>query len=736
MGFQVSPGVNVTEIDLTGIVPAVSTTEGAFCGNFRWGPAEVATMTSTERELADVFGKPDGTNFESFFTAANFLAYGNKLFVVRAASANGRNATVLQASATTANSGNTSHSLLIKNKEHYDNEITVPADAAFLARYFGSLGNSLKISVCDSNTAFESTVSNNVTGISTVDADIAVGNTELVITAKDTKASFASTGNVTVAEYLLAQNTCQNVASSFAVGDLVRLGNTSIGFTEKRVSAIGSTTTSGALTNSDADTQFTATANISFESKYTLSTDFGVNLQSSSVTRKWEFYGNFEAEPGTSLWCNNVANNTDAFDELHLVVQDEDGAITGVRGQILESFSNLSRATDAKNESGESIYYYNVIDNQSRWLLNGGKVIRPAGETQNSTATYTNTAINMTNTVVTNSVPFTRSFKCGRDGGIVNTGTVHVTTAGSEDWGDTNIAIAKITDGYDLFKNAEEIDISLVLTGKSRGGTHGHQLTNYLIDNIAEPRKDCIVIASPEKADIINNFNKESANTIDHRDALTSSSYGVLDGGYKYQYDKYNDVYRYVPYNGDIAGLIVRTDNTREPWYSPGGFNRGIIKNVIKNPYNPDKADRDLLYKKGINPIVTFPGEGTILFGDKTLLARPSAFDRINVRRLFIVLEKAISRAAKYLLFEFNDEFTRAQFRNMVEPFLRDVQGRRGIFDFTVICDETNNTGEVIDRNEFIGDIYIKPARSINFIQLNFVAVRTNVEFSEVIGKF
>ena len=215
-----------------------------------------------------------------------------------------------------------------------------------------------------------------------------------------------------------------------------------------------------------------------------------------------------------------------------------------------------------------------------------------------------------------------------------------------------------------------------------------------------------------------------------------SSSYATLDSGWKYQFDKYNDLYRFVPLNGDVAGLMVRTDNTRDPWWSPAGFNRGNVKNVVKLPYNPLKAQRDQLYKKGINPIVTFPGQGTVMFGDKTLLAKPSAFDRINVRRLFIVLEKAISTASKFTLFEFNDDFTRAQFRNMVEPFLRDVQGRRGIFDFRVVCDESNNTGEVIDRNEFIGDIYIKPARSINFIQLNFVAVRTGVEFEEVVGQF
>ena len=734
MGFQVSPGVNVTEIDLTTIVPAVSTTEAAFAGHFRWGPVELANLVSSEEELVNTYGKPDGTNFETFFTAANFLAYGNKLYVSRATATTALNATVLQNAATSEDSSNTSHTIRIKNEEHYDNDVTVPADASFLARYPGSLGNSLKISVCDSSGAFESTVSNTMTGGDTAKIEISVGNTELVITAQDTKASFTQTSNVTVAQYLLAQNTAANIASSFAVGDVIRLGNSSIGFTEKRVAAIGSTTTSGALVNSDADTQFTATANITLETKYALSTDFTANLQATSVTRKWQFAENFEKAPGTSLWCNNVANTTDASDELHIVVQDEDGAISGVRGTILESYSNLSRATDAKNESGESIYYYDVIHNQSRWVLNGGKKVRPDSETQNSTAGYSNTGVNMSNSAVTNTVPFSRSFTLGRDGGSANV-TAHSLT-GDSDSGEANIAIGQLTTAYDKFKNAEEIDISIVLQGKARGGTHGHQLGNYLIDNIAEPRKDCVVVISPEKADVINNFGNESANTVDFRNALTSSSYGIMDGGYKYQYDRYNDVYRYVPYNGDIAGLMVRSDNLRDPWYSPAGFNRGILKNVIKNSYNPDKADRDILYKNGVNPIVTFPGQGTIMFGDKTLLARPSAFDRINVRRLFIVLEKAISTAAKFTLFEFNDEFTRAQFRNLVEPFLRDVQGRRGIFDFKVVCDETNNTGEVIDRNEFIGDIYIKPARSINFIQLNFIAVRTNVEFSEVVGQF
>jgi len=286
--------------------------------------------------------------------------------------------------------------------------------------------------------------------------------------------------------------------------------------------------------------------------------------------------------------------------------------------------------------------------------------------------------------------------------------------------------------GYNKFKSAEDVDISLVL-----GSDADSTVATHLVNNIAESRKDCIVCLSPERADCVNNNGydgKEVDDVISFRDSLPSSSYAVMDSGWKYQYDKYNDVYRYVPLNADTAGLMVQTDSTRDPWFSPAGFNRGNVKSVVRLAYNPTKADRDRLYKKGINPVVTFPGQGTVLFGDKTMLAQPSAFDRINVRRLFIVLEKAISTASKFTLFEFNDDFTRSQFRNLVDPFLRDVQGRRGITDFRVVCDNTNNTGDVIDRNEFVGDIYIKPARSINFIQLNFVAVRSGVEFNEIVG--
>ena len=265
-------------------------------------------------------------------------------------------------------------------------------------------------------------------------------------------------------------------------------------------------------------------------------------------------------------------------------------------------------------------------------------------------------------------------------------------------------------------------------------GTGNSTIASYVISNIADSRKDCVAFISPEKADCVDNAGQEVTDIKAFRNGLTSSSYAFLDSGYKYQYDKYFDVYRWIPLNGDIAGLCVRTDTERDPWFSPGGMNRGVIKNVIKLAWNPTKTNRDELYQVGINPVVSFPGEGTVLYGDKTMLSRPDAFDRINVRRLFITLEKAISRAARFSLFEFNDQFTRAQFVALVEPFLRDVQGRRGITDYRVVCDDTNNTAEIIDRNEFVGDIYIKPARSINFIQLNFVAVRTGVSFNEVVG--
>ena len=385
-----------------------------------------------------------------------------------------------------------------------------------------------------------------------------------------------------------------------------------------------------------------------------------------------------------------------------MVVIDEDGLFTGTRGTVLEKFPFVSKASDAKDDSGNNNFYKEVIANKSKYIQWAShpttlSVGTAWGSTANASA-FANLTANVLSSL---------------SGGV-----------------DGTITTANVITAYDSFDPAESVDIALVVSGPAN-----QTLADSLI-SMAETRKDCVVFLSPEKADCVDNAGSETTDIRAYRDTLTSTSYAVLDSNWKYQYDKYNDVYRWVPLNGDVAGLCARTDLERDPWFSPGGLNRGIIKNSIKLAWNPTKTNRDDLYVKGINPIVTFQGEGTVLFGDKTLLSKPSAFDRINVRRLFIVLEKAIARAARFSMFEFNDQFTRAQFVALVEPFLRDVQGRRGITDFRVVCDETNNTGEVIDRNEFIGDIYIKPARSINFIQLNFVAVRTGVSFDEVVGKF
>jgi phage tail sheath protein FI len=557
MAFQLSPGVNVSEIDLTTIVPSVATSIGAFAGPFAWGPADEIITISDEVRLADRFGKPNNTNYEHWFSAANFLAYTNTLKIVRAINiAESRNAI--------ANSQATA--VLIKNEDDWENNYSNGQGSVgeFAGRFPGALGNSLLVSIADANTF------------------------------------------------------------------------------------------SG-----------------------------------------WTYASSFTGAPGTSTY---VSNQGGSLDEVHVIVVDEDGKFTGTQGSVLEVFPFLSKAVDAKDDSGNSSYYSNILAGRSRYIQ---WMDHPADGTNwggNSSTTFANLTSNVTVSLV---------------GGV-----------------DGTISTANVVTAFDKFDDADSVDIALVISGPA------NQTIADSLTSMAVSRKDCVVFLSPEKADCVDNAGSEVTDIVTYRNTLTSTSYAVLDSNWKYQYDKYNDVYRWIPLNGDVAGLCARTDQERDPWFSPGGLNRGIIKNVIKIAWNPTKTDRDSLYVNGVNPIVSFQGEGTVLFGDKTLLSKPSAFDRINVRRLFIVLEKAIARAARFSLFEFNDQFTRAQFVSLVEPFLRDCQGRRGITDFRVVCDETNNTGEVIDRNEFIGDIYIKPARSINFIQLNFVAVRTGVSFDEIVGRF
>tara|TARA_B100000459_G_C8598532_1_gene210964 strand:+ start:4434 stop:6149 length:1716 start_codon:yes stop_codon:yes gene_type:complete len=570
MAFQVSPGVEVKEIDATNVVPAVSTSIGGFAGSFNWGPTEQIVTVGSENELAEIFGSPDDSTAKHFLVAASFLKYGNALKVVRVSSGH--------LNATAQGTGQ-----LIKNDEHYLNNYS---DGSlnlgnWAAKHPGVLGNSIKVSM---------------------------------------------------------------------------------------------------ISHSSSD----------------------------SVFNGWAHKANFDAAPGTSTAAAAVGVTND---ELHVCVIDEDGAISGTAGTVLEAFGFLSQASDAKKDDGTTNFYKDVINNQSEYIrwIDHDTNLDEAGFTL-AAAKAANTDSEGANTFKTHGSAMEASLSGGTDDNAPTTG--------------------EIAAGFDLLEDAETVDVNLLFAAPDVDGAEA--IAEDLI-SIVNARKDCMAFISPPIDDTVNT-SSAAANVKAFADGLTSTSYASCDSSAVYVYDKYNDVYRYIGASGHMAGLCANTDSVADSWFSPAGVNRGQLLGVTKLAFNPKKADRDTLYKARVNPLVSLPGQGTLLFGDKTLLSRPSAFDRINVRRLFIALEKAISTAAKAQLFEFNDEFTRAQFRNLVEPFLRDVKGRRGLSDFQVICDTTNNTSAVIDGNKFVADIFIKPSRSINFISLNFIATRSGVEFSEIAG--
>lgn len=609
MAFMLSPGITIVEKDIPTIVPAVSTSVGGMAGSFSWGPVEDPIRISSENELVRVFGYPNDDNFQSFFTAANFLSYSNNLWVCRTSADGLRNAVEKQ------NDVSPADSVLIKNLNDYVNNGYIEGGGSefgcFAAKYPGIKGNGLKIVVLDSG----------------------------------------------------------------AWAELV--------------------------TRSEA-----------------VSIPPGVSSDDAKYAKKlMAIFGN---GPNTSDYASKYGIKDD---EIHIAIFDtKSGTFSGVVDQDqlipLEVYKYVSKLTDAKSSDGSTNYYKNVLNNNSQyvWWLSD-PIITATGVNWSKSTDW--------------------MLKNGEDTFKVLGDELKIILAHGVD--DSEMKSSDIQTAYDIYKNAESYDISLLMTGNiSQPDAH------YIVENIAELRKDCMVFISPNNelqpitgigsvpiVDIINFRNGKYKTTTIGRPI--NSSYAVMDTGWKYQYDRYNDTYRWVPLNGDIAGVCARTDDVADPWFSPAGLNRGGIKNLIRLGVNPDKTARDTLYNtNNINPVVTLPGQGTVLYGDKTLLTKPSAFDRINVRRLFIILEKAIALAARYQLFEFNDEFTRSQFRNIVEPYLRDVQGRRGLYDFKVVCDETVNTPEVIDRNEFIGSIYIKPAKSINFMTLNFVAVRTGISFEEI----
>ena len=680
MAFQVSPGVNVSEIDLTNIIPAVSTSIGAAVGTFTWGPTDTPTLISSEEQLVSIFGEPSTnstwTNQESFFSAANFLSYSNALYVSR-----------VQGS-TSNNASDASSTIQIGNREEYDASTDAISGDTFIAKYPGTRGNNIAISVCPSADAYNSTI-NLVTAADIADANTlaeatAVANAQYVVGANTFTINFDDDNATDVDTTTEALTT---ILGKFSNNDYIKVeGNfykiTGIG------SASADSNTAVASATINIDRNFKGTANVS----------------ATTVERYWEFYNIVDRAPQNSKFAAD--NGSSVVDEVHVVVYDSTGDLTGTKRTALEVFEGLSRATNAKSEDGTDINLTTAINNRSAWIWRGGAAITNATEAA-------------VGSVAASSATLPVAYQLSN---------------GTDSASDDSIVIGEFATAWDKFKAADVYDLSLIVAGKADA-----TLANYIIDNIVDVRKDCMVFISPEKTDVVSSnqpiaSSTATTNVINFRNQLNNTSYAAIDSGYKYQYDKYNDAYVWIPLNGDVAGLCARTDSDRDPWFSPAGFARGTIKNVVKLAYVPSKAERDELYKADVNPVVTFPGQGTVLYGDKTLLGRASAFDRINVRRLFITLEKSISTAANALLFEFNDAITRAQFRNAVVPFLREVQGRRGITDFSVIADETNNTAEVVDSNQFVGDIYIKPARSINFIQLNFVAVRSGVEFSEVVG--
>ena len=688
MAFQVSPGVNISEIDATTSVPGVATSVGAIAGVFNWGPVGERVLIDTENKLVETFGRPTTRNAETFINAANFLSYSTSIYVVRAANTTAVSNSTLSAVANTVASVN-NVSYTVKNRDDYDTKTFANSDVLYIARYPGELGNSLRVSTVDNASAYQSNVL-------LANSTSTVSNAALTISVGSNVATYAATVAANGAAANLAANTFLSVLN---VGDVLTIGNTTVGTQYLKITAksVPSVNATGNV----------ATATINLATTYKLSTDFaitGSNTVNTSVQRSWEFFDIVDSAPTTSEYQAQFGGNTSAIDTMHVVIVDEDGKF-GVAGSVLEVYQGVSRATDAKTTGGASNYYKTVINDGSRYVFVAGDRSGANSATAANVASSSNIA------------PAYISFVGGTDG-----------------LDESATAYTDITNAYDLFKTTE-IDIALILQGKPIGGANNAQLANYLVNNIAEVRKDCVVFISPPDSLASTNIGNEATAIANwKRDYIVDSTYAFIDSGYKYAYDRYNDVYRYVPLNGDIAGLTARTEFTNDAWFSPAGFNRGQIKNVVKLRWNPSKADRDVLYRNSVNPVTTFPGQGTILFGDKTATSKPSAFDRLNVRRLFIVLEKAIANAARFSLFEFNDDFTRSQFRNLVNPFLRDVQSRRGITNFYVVCDNTNNTPERIDRNEFWGDIYIKPARSINYIQLNFIAVRTGIEFNTIIG--
>ena len=720
-----SPGLIVREVDLTaGRVDAATDKTAAIVAPFAKGPVDLPTVIATEQDLLDNFGQPYAVDkhYEHWMVASSYLAYGGQLNVVRSDDADLRNAV-----------SGVNTSIKIKSNEHY---VQLGYDENTNSQFFlaaknpGSWANNLRVAIVD-------------------------GFADQVVSVASTSGLAVGYGVTQAISATLPGAGTTSVLDGYLKGVITTIGSGSVSV--KLVSHV-----SAAGTQTDVDYQESGVYRFTSGSIVTFNTSAGVSAgtttPSASTLSDWFGSQSISLSNGTVIAWNGLANRPQTseysaarggrFDEVHVVVIDDKGEITGNAGTILEKHLSLSKAKDAEYSSGSPSYWRKYLEVNSEYLFAGSQPHAAIGGI--TTATFSAVAIGNTFTLESDTAwdQDASGVKFGCHGnstvtlanGLNYNGQSGLTTTGA-----LTAGLSNLVNGYTLFENTENYSVDFILMGSAAYDKENAQALANKCIAVAEERKDAIAFISPYRGAALTDTTSQTEttvnsdatitdNVISFYSALTSSSFGVFDSGYKYMFDRFNNTFRYVPLNGDIAGLCARNDINNFPWFSPAGTARGAVLNAVKLAYNPSKSQRDKLYTNRINPVVFLPGSGIVLFGDKTGLARSSAFDRINVRRLFIYLEQAISQAAKDQLFEFNDEITRTNFVNIIEPFLRDVQAKRGIFDYVVVCDETNNTAAVIDNNEFVADIYIKPARSINFIGLTFVATRTGVAFEEVVG--
>ena len=728
-----SPGIQVREVDLTiGRVDPTSGSIGALVAPFTKGPVEDPQLIESEEDLLQTFGQPYSVDkhYEYWMVASSYLAYGGTLQVIRADDFNTSTGVGLKNAFV-----GTASSIRIKSGTHYNqlgyDENTITG-VTVAAKTPGTYANGIRVAIIDAKADQILTVpSGNTTPVGTAVTQTAYGRVLPTSTGSKTLDGYVKGVVTTSTDTTLEVKLLSHVSAAGTVTPVDYATGGVYNFTA--TGTVGLTTAGQAITFSGQDKTYTeqkdwfSQQNIELTSK---------DQNGNTIKLEWDALAD---APGTSSYS---AARGGRFDELHVVVIDDKGTVTGNAGTILEKHLSLSKATDGEYSVGSTSYWRKYLATNSKYIYGGSA---PTGITTISFET------DATNTLDTDNgwdqaadsagAGFGASgvFTASLDGGKNYGGKSDYTTSGA-----LNSGVDDLISGYGLFENTEDVEVDFILMGAAHHSKTDAQAGAQKCIVVAEARKDAVAFISPYRQAFlndssagsvtVNNIDTMTNNVIEYFGPLTSSTYGVFDSGYKYMFDRFNNTFRYVPMNGDIAGTCARTDIEQFPWFSPAGTARGAILNAVKLIYNPGKKQRDILYSNRVNPVVLSPGAGIVLFGDKTAFGKSSAFDRINVRRLFIFLEDAISAAAKDQLFEFNDELTRTNFVNIVEPFLRDVQANRGIFDFVVICDETNNTAAVIDANEFIADIFIKPARSINFIGLTFVATRTGVAFEEVIG--